>query len=90
VTDAHVVTPVVDVPSSFLLFTALYLGLGVALVVLLLRLAGKGLPAAAAPGADATRPAARSSRAFRQQVRHSDDREADGQAPQHDQQHRAQ
>jgi cytochrome d ubiquinol oxidase subunit I len=40
------VTPVADVPGSLLLFTSLYLGLGVALVALLLRLAGNGLPAA--------------------------------------------
>jgi cytochrome d ubiquinol oxidase subunit I len=37
---ADAVTPVADVPSSLLLFTVLYLALGVALVVLLLRLAG--------------------------------------------------
>ncbi|HKB38885.1 MAG TPA: cytochrome ubiquinol oxidase subunit I [Gemmataceae bacterium] len=36
---ADAVTPVADVPGSLLLFTALYLGLGVVLVVLLLRLA---------------------------------------------------
>lgn len=38
---ADAVTPVADVPSSLLIFTALYAGLGVALVTLLLRLAGK-------------------------------------------------
>ncbi len=35
---AQAVTPAADVPSSFLVFTVLYLGLAVALVVLLLRL----------------------------------------------------
>src|SRR5436305_705994 len=42
---ASAVTPVSDVSITLLLFTALYLGLGVALVTLLLRLAGRGLPA---------------------------------------------
>lgn len=42
---SEAVTPVVDVPSSFFLFTVLYLGLGVVLVVLLLRLAGKRMKA---------------------------------------------
>jgi cytochrome d ubiquinol oxidase subunit I len=41
---SQAVTPVADVPSSLLLFTGLYLGLAVALVVLLLRLARKGQP----------------------------------------------
>jgi cytochrome d ubiquinol oxidase subunit I len=42
---AQAVTPSPDVPSSFLVFTLLYLGLGAALVVLLLRLAtGAPLP----------------------------------------------
>jgi cytochrome d ubiquinol oxidase subunit I len=54
---AEAVTPVVDVPSSLLLFTALYLGLAVALVVLLLRL-GRREKVAVTAGADATRLAA--------------------------------
>ena len=45
---ADAVTLVADVPGSLLLFTALYLGLGIALGALLLRLAGQGLPAAGA------------------------------------------
>jgi cytochrome d ubiquinol oxidase subunit I len=36
------VTPLRSVPSSLLLFTALYLGLGIALVTLLIRLARSG------------------------------------------------
>src|SRR5262249_44838360 len=40
---SQAVTPAADVPSSFLVFTAVYLGLAVTLVYLLLRLAkGKG------------------------------------------------
>jgi cytochrome bd ubiquinol oxidase subunit I len=42
---SEAVTPVADVPSSFLIFTVLYLGLAVALVVLLRRLAQGRLPA---------------------------------------------
>lgn len=41
---SEAVTPVADVPSSLLVFTVLYLGLGVALVMLLLRLARGRLP----------------------------------------------
>jgi hypothetical protein len=44
---AQAVTPVAAVSSSLLLFAVLYLGLAITLVVLLLRLAGRGLPAAA-------------------------------------------
>lgn len=42
---AEAVTPVVDVPSSLMVFTVLYLGLAVALVVLLLRLSRGNPPA---------------------------------------------
>jgi cytochrome d ubiquinol oxidase subunit I len=42
---SEAVTPVVDVPSSLMVFTVLYLGLAVALVVLLLRLARGKRPA---------------------------------------------
>jgi cytochrome d ubiquinol oxidase subunit I len=42
---SEAVTPVADVPSSLLVFTVLYLGLAVALVVLLRRLAKGRLPA---------------------------------------------
>jgi cytochrome bd-type quinol oxidase subunit 1 len=37
-----------EVPVSLVMFSAVYLGLGVALVALLLRLAGQGPPAAGA------------------------------------------
>jgi cytochrome d ubiquinol oxidase subunit I len=46
---SEAVTPASDVPSSFLVFTVLYLGLAVALVVLLLRLARGKLPTEGAP-----------------------------------------
>jgi cytochrome d ubiquinol oxidase subunit I len=42
---SEAVTPATDVPTSFVAFTALYLFLAVALVVLLLRLAKSKLPA---------------------------------------------
>jgi cytochrome d ubiquinol oxidase subunit I len=42
---SEAVTPVVDVPSSFLMFAVLYLGLAAALIVLLLRLANGKQPA---------------------------------------------
>jgi cytochrome d ubiquinol oxidase subunit I len=51
---SQAVTPAADVPSSFLVFTAVYLGLAVALVVLLLRLA-KGKVDSAAPATEVAR-----------------------------------
>ena len=51
---AEAVTPVADVPSSLLVFSVLYLGLAVALVVLLLRLARGKPPAVSAASATST------------------------------------
>lgn len=51
---SQAVTPVIDVPSSLLVFTAVYLGLAVTLVVLLLRLAGSGENPTAAPEPEAS------------------------------------
>jgi cytochrome bd ubiquinol oxidase subunit I len=47
---ADAVTPVTEVSGSLLLFTALYLGLGIALVAFLLRLASHGVAAAGRDG----------------------------------------
>jgi cytochrome d ubiquinol oxidase subunit I len=46
---SEAVTPAADVPSSFLVFTALYLALTATLVVLLLRLAKGKVPAGESP-----------------------------------------
>lgn len=43
---SHAVTPSADVPSSLMIFSAMYVGLAATLVVLLLRLAEKKTPAA--------------------------------------------
>jgi len=51
---SEAVTPAPDVPSSLLVFTVLYLGLAVALVVLLLRLAGGKLPTGGSTAAQET------------------------------------